>query len=449
MTTNRPTKLLLLLLIGSPGCAEDDGHSAGAHDPHADEAAQTPDAAAHEGEEILQLDEAQVLAAGIAVQAAGPGPIESVLELTAIVGENQDAQAHVTPRVPGLVRTIFGRLGQEVKAGDPLCEIESIVFGQAVGVFRKAGATLVNSEQALRQEKDLLERAVELAEKVYAREMDLAKQEITTVRFLYDAEKELQEARLRRDRRLLELQGNIEADRVDFEASRTQLRILGLDDEALDALAGLPAGTEGRYTIQAPRDGVIVARHITEGEFVDAETELFELQDLSTVWVLASVYEQDLARVREGAAATVRLNAFPEVVFHGSVDFIDFHVDGSTRSAAVRVLVDNRPIDAWQEDYPVRPGLFGQVTITTDSRQAAILIPEAAVVHEGAQDLVFVRTGAGRFEARQVDLAADPNGGAQVEVLAGIEAGEEVVVTGTFTLKSYARKGELGEGHEH
>ncbi|MFQ5749322.1 MAG: efflux RND transporter periplasmic adaptor subunit [Planctomycetota bacterium] len=236
----------------------------------------------------------------------------------------------------------------------------------------------------------------------------------------------------------------MDQDQVDFTTSRTRLLILGMRPEEYLVREKEKEGTEGRYLIRAPRDGVIVSRDVTEGEFVDSKMTLFDLQDLETVWVQASAYEQDLAKVAVGSQARVFLNALPANPFHGKVDFIDYHVDPDTRSAAVRIVVKNDPLEEWKEPFPIRPGMFGRVEILTGSRKVAVLIPESALVHEGDRESVFVRLEPGRFEKRIVRIS--PGSGGVVEVREGLDPGEDVVVQGTFALKSFARKGEIGEG---
>ncbi len=393
---------------------------------------------------FLDLSPQQVASAGIRTVAAGPGRFETTLELSAIVGQNLDTQAHVNPRVPGIVVRIQGHLGQKVAAGDPLCEIDSVELGRAGSDFQKTDKILKNSQAALDQERSLLDRGVAIARKIFEREKDLAQKEITTLRFFYDAEKALQEAQLRRDSRILELQRRIDQDRVDFATARTRLLILGMKPEEYLVPGEKDAGTEGRYLIRAPRGGVIVSRDATEGEFVDSQMTLFDIQDLETVWVQASAYEQDLAKVAVGSQARVLLNALPANPFNGKVDFIDYHVDPDTRSAAVRIVVKNDPLEEWKEPFPIRPGMFGRVEILTGSRKVAVLIPESAIVHEGDRESVFVRLEPGRFEKRIVRTS--PGSGGVVEVLGGLDPGEDVVVQGTFALKSFARKGEIGEG---
>jgi cobalt-zinc-cadmium efflux system membrane fusion protein len=398
----------------------------------------------------VELSAQQVEAAGIRVATTQSGRIETVLTFSATVSASLDAQAHINPRVGGLVRAIHASLGQSIQKGDPLCEIDSVDLGRAVSAFLGAKATVETSESTLARERELLTHNLELANEIFEREKDLAEREITTLSARYAAEQALQDAQLRLDSRMLEIEARLARERIELSAAHRELDILGL--EAADLTKIVASGDEphipfGTYTIRAPRDGIIVDRDVTENEFVDPKMTLFNLQDLSRVWVLASIYEQDLISMKIGATASVHLDAFPDVEFRGEVGFIDYRIDRTTRAASLRIELDNGPIDAWDEPWPIRPGMFGVVEITTGVLDAAVAIPESALVHEDEGEFVFVTHEPGTFERRAVRLGT--SGHDNVEIVDGLEPGESIVIAGTFALKSASRAGELGEGHSH
>lgn len=405
----------------------------------------------HEDEGIVVLTAEQMEGAGIFTVRAAPGSVELRLDLSAVVSANLDARAHVTPHIDGHVHAVHAGLGQEVSAGDLLCEVESVGFGRLASAYVTANATLQLDEGILAGELAVLERNVELAQEVFDRELELAEQGLATLSSRYAAESRLQEARLRRDSRTLELEARISRDRIALVAAERELEILGVTHDALaDMVTAAQEGhtSLGLFPIHAPRDGVIVSRNVSEAEHVDTESVIFGIQDLSTVWVMGSVYEQDLASVRVGASAEVRLDAHPGQVFAGHVAFIDTTISQTTRAAAVRVVLENAPLDSWPEPYPVRPGMFGRVALTTGEVEAEVVIPESALVHDApAGDFVFVEAEPGTFEQRAVRIGArTPD---RVEILSGLSAGESVAAGGTFILKSASRSDELGEDDDH
>lgn len=399
---------------------------------------------------LVVLTAAQVEAAAITFQAVGPGRIETLLELTATAAVNRDAQAHVNPRIGGLVNAIHVQLGEFVTAGTPLCELDSVELGKAAGEFLSAQATVQATEDTLKREMELLAGSVDLARAVFERERNLAEKELTTLSAQYEAERTLLDAELGRDSRMLELESRLGRERIDLSSAERTLELLGRSHDELDAMAanGDQAHAPlGAYILRAPRDGVIMSRDVTESEFVDTGTTLFVIQDLGRMWVEAWVHEGDLASVRVGAPATLALDAFPGVPFQGTVGFIDYRIEPRTRAAAVRIEVDNTPLASWPERFPIRPGMFGRVQIVTGLHDVALSLPEQALVHEPEGEFVFVELEPGRYEQRAVQLGKRTRD--RVEIVAGLQAGERVAINGTFVLKSAARAGEVGEGHAH
>tara|TARA_R110002072_G_scaffold28296_6_gene91070 strand:- start:1800 stop:3326 length:1527 start_codon:yes stop_codon:yes gene_type:complete len=484
------------------GC---DGGSTKVHEGHDDHG---PPGAS--GDEV-SLSAEQVQAAGIRTAVVGSGTVSQRLRLTAVVQENLDAQAHLTPKVPGLVRSVRKQLGDRVSKGEVLCELESTVLGEATSVYMEGRATLAATKERLKQEAAMLGKSVQLAEQIFARESRLKEQAITTMRPFYEAEKALAVARLDKDRRLMELRAELKQQEIKLHTAEERLRILGLSAEDLRKLDADEEHGHGRYPLRAPRSGIVVARDLTENEYVDTSSKLFLIQDLSRVWVIASVYEGDLARVRRGQTALVKLEAFQGVTLRGQVRLLDYRVDPTSRACKVRIELPNEPVPGWEEAFPLRPGMFGTVELVVSEKQAAITVPEEAIVHEGERNYVFVALDAEekgdhgekghddhgdkshddhgdkghddhgdkghddhddkshddhddkghddhddkgqatgprqRFVRRAVEIGA--RGQASVEITKGLKVGEQVVVAGTFTLKSTARQGELGGGHSH
>tara|TARA_R110002072_G_scaffold145170_5_gene291461 strand:+ start:220 stop:1662 length:1443 start_codon:yes stop_codon:yes gene_type:complete len=468
----------------------------GGTDPHAGHDDHGPPGAS--GDRV-ELSPAQVKAAGIQVRAVGPGTVTQRLRLTAVVRENLDTQAHLTPKVPGLVRSVRKGLGDTVQEGEILCELESTVLGEATSVYMEVRATLDAAERSLVQETALLTSSVHVAQRIFKRESRLKDQAITTLRPFYEAEKALATARLSRDSRVLELKRQVTQREIQLHTAEERLRILGLSSDDLRKLEADEEHGHGRYPLRAPRSGVIVARDITENEYVETSSKLFLIQDLTRVWVMASVYERDLSKVERGQKALVRLTAFPGVTLEGKVTFLDYRLDPASRACQIRIELPNEGIPGWKEPFPLRPGLFGNVELVLAKRQAAVVIPERAIVHEGEASFVFVeveddhdsksgsdhddhddhdskgaKSAAGHdeheghdhgsegskseaahdgvdegrvFKRRAVVLGAHGHDG--VEVTKGLAPGERVVIEGTFTLKSAARQGELGGGHSH
>lgn len=461
-----PWGLALLMLQGCSG--EEDGHAG--HDHEGEPPGAHAEDDSHEGEgDHVELTENQFQSAGIEVAVAVAGRVSEALTLPGTVASNADAVLHVTPRVSGQVRSVSKHLGESVEAGELLCVIDSVDLGRAVADFLRDREMVAAAEETLAREQELyarrsetltavLEGAITIQERIYKREEELQAKAVSTMRPMLEADKAFQLAKLERDKQLTELKAErdarvlaLEVDlrtkRINLTAAKNQLQTLGVSLEDLEGLDSTSPLVSGEYRILAPGNGVVVNRHASSGEFVDAGTKLYIIENLWSVWFVASAFEEQLQTVRSGQKAQVSLDAFPGTKLKGVVSFIDYHVDPTSRSVGVRITLNNEQLSSWPEELPLRPGMFGRVELETASRHAAIVLPESALVHEDAGDYVFVQVEPFAFERRDIDVKHVADG--MVEVTSGLEPGEKVAISGTFLLKSAERQAELGGGHSH
>ena len=175
----------------------------------------------------------------------------------------------------------------------------------------------------------------------------------------------------------------------------------------------------------APRDGIILQRTAVDGMKAPAGEVLFRLADLSVVWVLADVSENDLPQVMLGQPATVRPRGFPDRTFSGKVNLVYPQLNRETRTARVRIEIENR-------DAILRPDMYAEVEIKTGSDAPVLAVPEDAVIDSGTRQLVIIDRGEGRFEPRKVVLGR--RGGGYVEIREGIDENDWLVVKATFLI---------------
>lgn len=456
------------------GAEHDDHDEDGPSDDHHDE----DDANEHEGHmdgEPIQLTSKQASAAGIVLHTAGPGSVEKRLVLPAVVEPDTNAISHVTARISGVVSEVQKGLGQQVEEGDILCVLDSVELGGIAATYRRDKALVEAATKALEGERkffqDRLAGALEnfdgtisVRTKTVEQERDLHEKKLTTLRPLLDAERALQEAQLakslgmteleaERDGRLLALESASEQSKISALASYGRMTALGIHDGDLKSILDGGGAYAGSFSIRARRSGVIIKRLLSVGQYVPMGTELFEIQDLSKVWVVASAFEGSLRKLKSGQRAEVRLHAFPETVLVGEVVKIHYSVDRESRALALRVELENEEIEAWDEQFPLRPGMFGEVSLVLESKQVPIALPEAAIVHEDSGiDAVFVQVEDGHFEKRIVEVLTGDANLVEVRSVPGageaLRPGDQVAVGGTFTLKSMDQSENL-VGHEH
>ena len=181
---------------------------------------------------------------------------------------------------------------------------------------------------------------------------------------------------------------------------------------------------------------MVTKKDVVQGHKLSAGDMPYEITDLSEIWVLADVYEPDLARTRVGMPATFVAQAYPNRTFSGRVAFIDPVLDPKTRTAKVRLAFAN-PKDE------LKPEMFGDVVLRAKAHEG-LRIPGDAVIDSGTKKVVFVSLGDGKFQPRAVELGATD--GDHVEVVSGLRAGEQVVVRANFLVDSESRlKASLAE----
>jgi len=453
---------------GDHGAEEDhDDHGdEGGHDDHGDEGGHDDHG---ESDGHVELTQTQFDSAGIETTVARSGQVHESMMLTGTIAPNANSVQHVTPRVPGRVRQALKQLGEPVKKGELLCIIDSVELGAAVADYMRDKAMQKAAQTTLERERDLfegrrvaltkvVEGSIDVQKRIYEREKDLQAKGVSTVRPLLEAERALEFAILdkgkllnelsaERDTRLLALDVQLQAITIDVTAATNRLKTMGLTGDQLQNIPIDSPLLAGEYRVYASGDGIIVSRHVSAGEFVPAGFKLYVVEDLSDVWFVASAYEIQLQSLRTGQKSEVVLDAFPGTTLPGTVSFLDYRIDPVTRTVGVRIDLNNDIIAGWSEKLPLRPGMFGSVDLHTDPREAAVIIPERALVHEDGLDATFVQTEPLGFELREVTVKHMAGG--LVEVISGLEAGERVVVAGTFLLKSAERQSELGGGHSH
>jgi len=212
------------------------------------------------------------------------------------------------------------------------------------------------------------------------------------------------------------------------QAARSRLELWDVGPEAIARLeqTGRAART---VTIPAPVSGVVAEKTAAHGLYADPATELFTIADLSHVWVLADVYENELSLVREGSTAEVRLTYAPGRVLRGRIALVSPQLDPATRTAKVRIALDN-------PSQTLRPGMFADVTIATDAGDRNV-VPVSAVVQSGERSIVFVDRGGGRLSPREIVTGLRFED--ELEVVSGLAPGERIVTSASFVIDSESR----------
>jgi Cu(I)/Ag(I) efflux system membrane fusion protein/cobalt-zinc-cadmium efflux system membrane fusion protein len=189
--------------------------------------------------------------------------------------------------------------------------------------------------------------------------------------------------------------------------------------------------TRKTVSVYSPASGVVFRKNAFKGHYVKAGEHQYELADLSMVWVDVDVYESDLPWVQKGMPAVMELSYIPGQRFSGKVLYVYPYLETKTRTAKLRLAFPN-------PEFELKPGMYANVYLNPTVSQAALVVPQEAVIDSGTRKLVFVALGKGRFQPREVKIGIEGDGN-RYQVLEGLSEGEEVVVSAQFMLDSESR----------
>ncbi len=293
-----------------------------------------------------------------------------------VVAPDVTATVHVTSLSSGRVIDIRAKLGDDVKKGQLLLVIRSQDLVQAISDYKKFQADELLARRSLERAQLLLSRGAIAAKEVQAAE---------------DAEQKAQ---------------------VDVQSTADRIRLLGGSLQDLSPI----------IEVKSPISGTIVEQNTADGEGVkslDNSPNLFTVADLSRVWALCDVYENNLSQVRLGDVAEVTLNAYPDRSLRGRVGNISRMLDPSTRTAKVRIELDNR-------GGLLRPGMFATARFISQERKDRMVVPSTALLRLHDKDWVFLSQGDRKYRRTEVQAGTVLPDGASI-ILAGLQPGEKVV----------------------
>ena len=328
--------------------------------------------------------------ARVKVETLAPSSFRRSVETTGTVAFDADRATQVLAPIAGPVSRLLVSVGAQVKAGEALATVASPDFASAVSSYRKAEAAARNTERIAKLDRELFQN-----DAIARRDLEQAETDAVSA----------------------------EADR---DAALQQLRALGLEEGALDEIRQGRAPVAGG-AIRSPIDGTVVEKLITPGQLLQADTTpCFTVADLSTVWVMANIFEASLPFVAQGDAADVTTGASPEA-FPGTVDYIAALVDPNTRAISVRIVARN-PKRLLKKD------LYVNVSIHAKDDRSGLLVPASAVLRDDQNlPFVYIAMPDGSFARR--DVALGYRDSQNYDVTSGLQAGDRIVADGAIFLQ--------------
>ncbi len=316
---------------------------------------------------------------------------------------NQNQVAHISPLADGVIRRVHVELGDTVTEGQLLVEVASNQIAKAKSEYLKA----IDQEH--------------LKKLTYEREKNLHEKNITAKQEFEQAEAEYQVAK------------------TETLTARQQLLNYGLTEEDIEQVR-TQRSTSSTLKVRAPFDGTVVEKEAVLGESVAAGQAVFELVDLSSMWIDLSIPESHISHVRIGSPMQAEFPSLPDNQIVGNVTWISPQIDAQSRMLKIRAEVDN-------PNRVLKQGLFGQARLLSGDERHRLLVPNEAVQRVDGNPFVFARQDNDLYELRRVALGSRTN--QMVEIVQGLSTEEEIVIDNSFVLKSELLKSRMGAGCVH
>lgn len=362
----------------------------------------------------VTLDDKQLQQAHLDLVAVRSQALPETITSNGRITVNENQSWHVGAITEGKIIRVHVFPGDRVKKDQILAGMHSHDIHEARAEYRKAIAEEARLKTALSYSQ---------------RHRDRAKR-------LYDLKAGSLEQLEHAEAELKNTQSAIENAKTELDRTRRHL-VEFLQVPLEDHEEHEPGDTEHEgdlIPVKAPADGVLIARRVTAGSVANQGDELFLISDLSTVWMIAAVNEEHLGKIRTGMKVRVNVQAYPDQPFTGRITRIGDQLDPDTRTVPVRIELAN-PAGR------LKPEMYASAEIAAGSTAQAAFIPQEALQQVENNNVVFVLTKPGTFEAREVETGRVMGG--DVEVLKGLTPGETIVAKGSYTLKSQLLKGSL------
>lgn len=403
--------------------------------------------------EEVRLSPEILPSAGIETETVTQRPAIALVTVAGSVEANPQQTQQVTSLVSGRIEQVNVSIGDRVAAGQIVATLMSTEVAESYGKWREAvnrlelaqknldrvkkaenQAAILEAKARLDEAEATLKRTKRLTELGAGAGKDLisADTNYKTAKAQYDYQRNIP-----LNKEIQEAEAELKSAQVNAVHLKQSLQALGVSVSSPNAevrnVASVP--------LRAPVSGIITERTVSGGAGVQAGIALFTISNISNVWVIANVPENQMPLLRVGTPAQIRVTALGEGIINGNISYIDPQLNEETRTGRVRIEIPNA-------NERLKSGMFVEVGFQGGTGAATgqeLVVPSAAVQRLGDRTIVFVpkENDAGAFEIREIEVGSMVEG--YHRVLKGLQIGEKVVTNGSFTLKTQMQKGELGE----
>jgi cobalt-zinc-cadmium efflux system membrane fusion protein len=355
---------------------------------------------------LVTIDESQMQSIKFAIATLQAFRAEKIA--TGKIAFNEEVMTPVFSPYTGRVIRLLAKPGDTIKQGSPLFEIDTPDLVQAESDLITGGISLAKSGAAL-----------EMARRTEDRQHRLYLNKAVALKDWEQAEADVKNA-----------ERDVRSAETTLGAARDRLRVFGKSDEEI-ARIEKERVVDRVARVRSPIAGTITARKVGPGQFVkpDSPDPLFTVANLSTVWLLADVYESDVPLLKVGQPVEVRVTAYPAEVFTARIAYIAPAVDPTTHRVAVRGVIENR-------GQRLKPDMFAGFRVLTNSEIQSLCVPTSAVIRNGDKTSVWVIQDTNSFARREVTVGIEQRG--NIQVLSGLQPGDRVVSEGSLFINNAA-----------
>lgn len=357
----------------------------------------------HEDDEVkeIKLSAEQIERFDIQTLKLNKSHFQHRILLPGQIALNENKITHVVASVPGVVREIFKGLGETTKPKEPLLTLQSRDMADAKSAY-------ISAYKNLGLKKDLFEREEKLWKLKYKAEVQF-----------------------------VQTRNTYENAKIELEQSKQKLLALNLTEEEIEKLPEQKTPLNN-YTIDSPIEGKIIERHVTLGEVVSNDKQLFVIANLDTVWINLAIPAEDLPKVKKDQKVDIFAHQ-SEDIQSGTIMYVSPVINDESRTGRAVIELDN-------SSYALHPGDFIKAQVVISERSGFLSVPGAAIQKLKEQFFVFVKKEDGVFVAKDIQIkGSDKN--EFIEVIKGINEGDEIVIKNAFLLKAELGKSEAEHSH--
>ena len=359
--------------------------------------------------EPIDLTHAQQEKIGLTTESVAVKTLPIISEATGTVRADTSLTTPVISLAPGRIEEVLVQPGDQVKKGQVLATIRSDEVAQIQ-------SELLTHLLELRSERRMAVLKQNLAQKVFDRKLKLLEEKIAAKADVDQAESELDQAKE-------EVLATDEKEQTLIISSKERLRLFGSSPKLVDSVVKT-RHIQLVFDIVSPRTGIITERECDPGELVEGGKNLFSVSDLSRVWLVANILENNMRFVQKGMPVKVMVDSLPDETFAGTLNFVDSKVDAQTRTLPVRATIDN-------SSPRLKPEMFARMSVQV-GQTTALMVPEPSVQKAGETYLVYVDGPGDTYLEKKVKTGKTTGG--YVEILSGLKPNDKVVVNGSLQL---------------